>query len=959
MGTSKYLREDGTWQIPPDTHYTNFLQIKGNGIEAIKFTQSADKILNLKPGANVSIAAASGEITISATNTDTKVTSVDNHYLPTADSKSELTATINGKAGTYAKDTEYTVLTGIKVQRDAKGHVTGITYTAQKIKDTNTTYTIPTKSSWDYDDRYVKYTEEQELNSTQKEQARSNIGAGTSNLTLAGNGSATTAAKSDHTHNYAGSSSAGGAATSANKVNAALTFNNSGDGAVSGTTFDGSIAKTISYNTIGAAASSHNHDDRYYTETEINTKLSGKSDTNHNHDDKYLGKTAKAADSDKLDGKDSTYYLDYKNLNNKPSNATTSTPGLMSSEDKEHLDTLAALLENQSSTIDTITEVLKAFENAPEGTNIANALAGKVDKVDGKGLSTNDFTTAEKEKLAGIESGANAYVLPAAGESLGGVKSGGDVTITDGVIIVKDDSHNHIISNIDGLQSALDGKANSSHTHNQYLTSVKSLNTNNATAQSPSSDEAIAGSGTINLHKIAKTGSYNDLSNKPTIPTVNNGTLTIQKNGTVVATFGANQSTNATANITVPVKVSELTNDSGFTTNKGTITGINMNGASKGTSGVVDLGTVLTDASKFATSAQGTKADNAMPKSGGTFTGEVKFGSTENFQGYYIKRMLGNLGAGTRYADLDSSYKDGTWHRMWRLRFPSGSSFWGKIKVTLYGDYSSFNASGLMSKSITCNFNTSNIYNNVGCYDGLGVNVEQDFRISEAIWNATANAWEVLIWQKNLSGNNPATIMLECWTKNNTNYINAFNGIAAQPVELTQSTSYSAQRASSTGGTKTVEWATLPVYENPLGEEIATVAMLKNKQDKITSSNKLSASLVSDLAKVATSGSYNDLLNKPTKLSDFTDDKVIKFTNTTIAASAFVSDNNYSNYGYCASISLSGVTANDTADVYFSGEQVEQEIYASFCESYAGGVKIYAAEKPSEAVIIPLILIHK
>lgn len=258
------------------------------------------------------------------------------------------------------------------------------------------------------------------------------------------------------------------------------------------------------------------------------------------------------------------------------------------------------------------------------------------------------------------------------------------------------------------------------------------------------------------------------------------------------------------------------------------------------------------------------KADNAMPKSGGTFTGEVKFGNTENFQGYYIKRMLGSLGAGTTYNNLDPSYKDGNWHRMWRLRFPSGSDFWGKIKVTLYGGYSSFNASGVMSKSITCNFNTSNIYNNVGCYDGLGVNVEQDFRISEAIWNATANAWEVLIWQKNLSGNNSPTIMLECWTTNNTKYINAFNGIAAQTVELTQSTSYSAQRASSTGGTKTVMWATLPVYENPLGEEIATVTMLEDKQDKITSSNKLSASLVSGLSTVATSGSYNDLSNKPT-----------------------------------------------------------------------------------------------
>ena len=345
---------------------------------------------------------------------------------------------------------------------------------------------------------------------------------------------------------------------------------------------------------------------------------------------------------------------------------------------------------------------------------------------------------------------------------------------------------------------------------------------------------------------------------------VHNGTLTIQKNGTTVKTFSANQSGNVTANITVPTKVSELTNDSGFTTNTGTITGIKMNGASKGTSGVVDLGTVLTNASAFATAAQGTKADNAMPKSGGTFTGEVKFGNTENFQGYYIKRMLGYLGAGTAYNNLDSSYKDGTWHRMWRLRFPSGSSFWGKIKITLYGGYSSFNASGVMSKSITCNFNTSNIYNNVGCYDGLGVNVEQDFRISEAIWNATASAWEVLIWQKNLNGNNSPAIMLECWTTNSTGYINAFNGIAAQTVELTRSTSYSAYKASSTGGTKTVMWEALPVYENPLGEEIATVAMLEDKQDKITSSNKLSASLVSDLATVATSGSYDDLSHKPT-----------------------------------------------------------------------------------------------
>lgn len=38
-------------------------------------------------------------------------------------------------------------------------------------------------------------------------------------------------------------------------------------------------------------------------------------------------------------------------------------------------------------------------------------LANKVDKVEGKGLSTNDFTTAEKNKLEGIEAGADANVI--------------------------------------------------------------------------------------------------------------------------------------------------------------------------------------------------------------------------------------------------------------------------------------------------------------------------------------------------------------------------------------------------------------------------------------------------------------------------------------------------------------------------------------------------------------------
>jgi hypothetical protein len=70
-------------------------------------------------------------------STDSKVTAVDKHYTPTTANNSTLTGAISGNAGAYAINTEYTVLTGVSLQKDAAGHVTGLTYTAQKIKDTN------------------------------------------------------------------------------------------------------------------------------------------------------------------------------------------------------------------------------------------------------------------------------------------------------------------------------------------------------------------------------------------------------------------------------------------------------------------------------------------------------------------------------------------------------------------------------------------------------------------------------------------------------------------------------------------------------------------------------------------------------------------------------------------------------------------------------------------------------
>lgn len=60
--------------------------------------------------------------------------------------------------------------------------------------------------------------------------------------------------------------------------------------------------------------------------------------------------------------------------------------------------------------------------------------------------------------------------------------------------------------------------------------------------------DAIARASISNLATVATTGSYNDLSNKPTIPTVNNPTITFTQGGTTKGTITLNQASNQTIN---------------------------------------------------------------------------------------------------------------------------------------------------------------------------------------------------------------------------------------------------------------------------------------------------------------------------------------------------------------------------------------------------------------------------
>jgi hypothetical protein len=109
-------------------------------------------------------------------------------------------------------------------------------------------------------------------------------------------------------------------------------------------------------------------------------------------------------------------------------------------------------------------------------TNLQTSLDTKVDKITGKGLSTEDYTTTEKTKLAGIESGAQVntvnsvntktgvVVLDKSDISLGNVDNTSDLnkpisTQTQSALDGKSNiGHTHIINDVTGLQTALDGK---------------------------------------------------------------------------------------------------------------------------------------------------------------------------------------------------------------------------------------------------------------------------------------------------------------------------------------------------------------------------------------------------------------------------------------------------------------------------------------------------------------------
>lgn len=111
--------------------------------------------------------------------------------------------------------------------------------------------------------------------------------------------------------------------------------------------------------------------------------------------------------------------------------------------------TKANLFKEVNEKIKTIPTKVSQLTNDSGYLTEHQDISGKVDKESGKGLSTNDYTTAEKGKLAGIADNANNYSLPIATSSvLGGIKvsdSDPNLQISNGVLSCKKDISDEFI----------------------------------------------------------------------------------------------------------------------------------------------------------------------------------------------------------------------------------------------------------------------------------------------------------------------------------------------------------------------------------------------------------------------------------------------------------------------------------------------------------------------------------
>ena len=381
------------------------------------------------------------------------------------------------------------------------------------------------------------------------------------------------------------------------------------------------------------------------------------------------------------------------------------------------------------------------------------------------------------------------------------------------------------------------------------------------------------------------------------IPTVNNATLTIQKNGSNVGTFTANAASPATINITVPTTTSQLTNNSGFITADDLPEGYVLTAATSdklggvqsggditvGTDGIVTVNSAASaDTATTATSAtnatNATNATKATQDASGNVITTTYATKTELSTGLADKANVDDLATvatSGSYNDLTNKPTIPTVDSA--LSSSSTNPVQNKvINSALAGKLST---SGTAAKA-TADANGNNIVNTYATKTALA-SVEADVATAQSTADDAADA------------------AASAQSAANTKVAKAQGSTNANKVLITDGS------GNVTTGTVSSAMITDGTITN--ADISSSAAIAQSKISGLTTSLNAKAN-TADLAEVATSGSYNDLTDKPSIPAAITVDSALSSTSTNPVQNKVI------NSALAGKLSTSGTAAKATAD---------------------------------------------
>lgn len=480
------------------------------------------------------------------TDTDTKVTSSANHYSPATATGSDVSASATGATAAWNID----VVKGVTLNTDGKGHVTGMSVTSGKIPANPNTDTH----------RPIQVNGTQALGNNTT--ALNLITGSNVSITDGGSGNVTIAA-TDTTYESKAAAS-GGTAVSLVTTGEKYTWNNK-------TSNTGTVTKvsTGAGLTGGDITTSGTVKANLTSETKLANAAADGTETAGRVYPVRLDKNGKLAVN--VPWSNTTY-------ESKPAASGGTEVSLVTTGEKDTWN-------NKTSNIGTITKVqANGTDVATSGTaNIPAATTGAygVTKLSDSTSSTSTSLAATPKAVKAAYDLANGKVSCTAENVKSALGTGTGTTKylrEDGTWEVPAGTGIGTVTSVATGAGLTGGPITSSGTI--------SLDTSGASAGSYGPSANVTGSDGATMSVP-----YITVDTYGRVTAIANKTYT-SKNTTYSA---ATQSANGLMSSTDKKKLDGIAE--GATANVGTITGITMNGASKGTSGVVNLGTVITDVS--------------------------------------------------------------------------------------------------------------------------------------------------------------------------------------------------------------------------------------------------------------------------------------------------------------------------------------------------------------------------